>query len=68
MLLDCFILLCGGAERDRTVGLLNAIQALSQLSYSPTEVILKNYYTRICSIVKKKIEFMRPDAGGSEHI
>jgi hypothetical protein len=25
----------GGAERDRTVGLLNAIQALSQLSYSP---------------------------------
>ena len=27
----------GGAERDRTVGLLNAIQALSQLSYSPTE-------------------------------
>ena len=27
--------LSGGAERDRTVGLLNAIQALSQLSYSP---------------------------------
>ena len=26
--------LCG-AERDRTVGLLNAIEALSQLSYSP---------------------------------
>ncbi len=25
----------GGAERDRTVDLLNAIQALSQLSYSP---------------------------------
>jgi hypothetical protein len=25
----------GGAERDRTVGLLNAIEALSQLSYSP---------------------------------
>ena len=24
-----------GAERDRTVDLLNAIQALSQLSYSP---------------------------------
>jgi hypothetical protein len=29
-------ILFGGAERDRTVGLLNAIQALSQLSYSPT--------------------------------
>ena len=28
----------GGAERDRTVGLLNAIQALSQLSYSPTKI------------------------------
>ena len=27
----------GGAERDRTVDLLNAIQALSQLSYSPTQ-------------------------------
>ena len=27
----------GGAERDRTVDLLNAIQALSQLSYSPTK-------------------------------
>ena len=26
---------CSGAEQDRTVGLLNAIQALSQLSYSP---------------------------------
>jgi hypothetical protein len=26
----------GGADRDRTDGLLNAIQALSQLSYSPT--------------------------------
>jgi hypothetical protein len=28
-------LLRRGAERDRTVGLLNAIEALSQLSYSP---------------------------------
>ncbi len=27
----------GGADRDRTDDLLNAIQALSQLSYSPTE-------------------------------
>ena len=26
----------GGAERGRTADLLNAIQALSQLSYSPT--------------------------------
>ena len=28
--------LFGGAERDRTADLLNAIQALSQLSYGPT--------------------------------
>ena len=28
----------GGAKRDRTADLLNAIQALSQLSYGPTEV------------------------------
>ena len=32
---DCDV---GGAERDRTVDLLNAIQALSQLSYSPAIV------------------------------
>ena len=30
------LILCGGADRDRTDDLLNAIQALSQLSYSPT--------------------------------
>jgi hypothetical protein len=29
----------GGANRDRTGDLLNAIQALSQLSYSPTSEI-----------------------------
>jgi hypothetical protein len=28
-------LLSGGDEQDRTAGLLNAIQALSQLSYTP---------------------------------
>jgi hypothetical protein len=27
----------GGAKRDRTADLLNAIQALSQLSYSPSK-------------------------------
>ena len=27
---------CGGGKRDRTADLLNAIQALSQLSYTPT--------------------------------
>jgi hypothetical protein len=33
--MDGGIDLKSGAERDRTVDLLNAIQALSQLSYSP---------------------------------
>ena len=27
----------GGDEQDRTAGLLNAIQALSQLSYTPNK-------------------------------
>ncbi len=44
-----------GAERDRTVGLLSAIQALSQLSYSPIAVV------RGCldrgDILRRAIEF-----------
>ena len=35
--LDYLGYVLGGAERDRTAGLLNAIQALSQLSYSPNK-------------------------------
>jgi hypothetical protein len=30
------LMMFGGAEEDRTPDLLNAIQALSQLSYNPT--------------------------------
>ena len=37
------ILFCGGDKRDRTADLLNAIQALSQLSYTPVN---KMYITR----------------------
>ena len=33
--IDKLLILNGGADRDRTDDLLNAIQALSQLSYSP---------------------------------
>jgi hypothetical protein len=33
----CFVAEIGGADRDRTDDLLNAIQALSQLSYGPTK-------------------------------
>ena len=38
-----FLIFNGGADRDRTDGLLNAIQALSQLSYSPG--IMRNITT-----------------------
>jgi hypothetical protein len=37
----------GGARRDRTADLLHAMQALSQLSYSPTVARL---YVRYCSV------------------
>ena len=32
---EVFRTYCGGDKRDRTADLLNAIQALSQLSYTP---------------------------------
>ena len=51
----------GGDKRDRTADLLNAIQALSQLSYTPrclmtiaiirkNEYFVKNFLKKICSI------------------
>ena len=47
---QCF----GGDKRDRTADLLNAIQALSQLSYTPIEFVRQprwpannEYYSRI---------------------
>ena len=39
----------GGARRDRTVDLLHAMQALSQLSYSPTEGARRYASLRILS-------------------
>ena len=42
----------GGDKRDRTADLLNAIQALSQLSYTP---IIYSYLTKrdvLCQVVK----------------
>jgi hypothetical protein len=38
-----------GAERDRTAGLLHAMQALSQLSYSPMKLVT---YCHICRQVR----------------
>ena len=39
---EALLFLSGGAGRDRTDGLMNAIHALSQLSYSPTELWKNN--------------------------
>jgi hypothetical protein len=36
----------GGVKRDRTADLLNAIQALSQLSYNPNkDFVILHYFT-----------------------
>ena len=43
----------GGAERDRTADLLNAIQALSHLSYSPIIHILTSAMLHLCLFVVK---------------
>ncbi len=42
----------GGAKRDRTADLLNAIQALSQLSYSPL-VFLTAFFTMLRAILSR---------------
>jgi hypothetical protein len=34
--INALLRIIGGAKRDRTADLFNAIEALSQLSYSPT--------------------------------
>ena len=52
------VIFCGGDKRDRTADLLNAIQALSQLSYTPifyfvaVSVRQLLYYNTIVSKVK----------------
>ncbi len=41
----------GGADRDRTDDLLNAIQALSQLSYGPTHQVSCD-----CCVLSERVE------------
>ncbi len=61
--LEILELFPGGAERDRTADLLNAIQALSQLSYSPVMFFLTPAMLHLCLfVVKYQIGFC------SEHI
>ncbi len=50
----------GGDGRDRTVDLLNAIQALSQLSYAPKAVLYYHIFHHIASkILKLSIEIVK---------
>ena len=44
-------LIFGGDEQDRTAGLLNAIQALSQLSYTPNQDFLNREAPLTCAFV-----------------
>ncbi len=46
----------GGDKRDRTADLLNAIQALSQLSYTPGTDIIISYIFRQCNSFSKKFQ------------
>jgi hypothetical protein len=41
----------GGARRDRTADLLNAIQALSQLSYGPLGTSYREYADKHCYLI-----------------
>ena len=52
----------GGADRDRTGGLLVANQALSQLSYSPNRKVSRFKVSR--SLQPLKPRHLKPDLGG----
>ena len=52
---------CGGDKRDRTADLLNAIQALSQLSYTPIFGLLSDSFCIIAhmgEMSRGKINFL----------
>ena len=52
--------LFGGDKRDRTADLLNAIQALSQLSYTPDTVIRWRTWRRTGLILTERMENVKP--------
>jgi hypothetical protein len=56
----------GGDKRDRTADLLNAIQALSQLSYTPKFLRIsqvQGYYIRLFSKMQALFSFFRKNFG-----
>ena len=51
----------GGVKRDRTADLLNAIQALSQLSYNPNkDFVILHYFTYKNFKFRLLLEFSPP--------
>ena len=52
---DCFLNEVGGAKRDRTADLYNAIVALSQLSYSPPVVVSPRRFLRGATVYPSRI-------------
>ena len=55
---------CGGAEGDRTPDLLNAIQALSRLSYGPTQAPIIPAGPRAVKIDTPAASFYNCSLGG----
>jgi hypothetical protein len=53
----------GGAERDRTAGLLVANEALSQLSYSPTIPLSYQHFGRCALPAIDRRQYTRRVAG-----
>ena len=51
------VLFLGGDKRDRTADLLNAIQALSQLSYTPKRVCSTDGTDRILPASQPVVKF-----------
>ena len=49
----------GGDKRDRTADLLNAIQALSQLSYTPVGLLTGGVPARCSIILAKRAGFVK---------
>ena len=55
-----FLPLFGGDKRDRTADLLNAIQALSQLSYTPNSIVRWRTWRTTGLILAERDENVNP--------
>ena len=55
---EAFASVFGGDKRDRTADLLNAIQALSQLSYTPIIAAFEVFLSATGVILSKRLSFV----------